>query len=1171
MDIGKSQYLVDVFAVLVGKQVLSILRDIGVLIVAVLTLAMPWRGLAMIVLLLENPTRFAKRGALRGLCTVDNVKRLMPRLHQRLREYKDSAEKTGQWGPESDKKLSTMTDTITQQFKFIVKLGAKDERGANLGSITDSFWKEYSSCLDVLMEMYQMTRRRVGQPVALSAASGAVSANVNTLGVVNVNRAGNEKRTKKKKHLKMHDMELARQHSAEMALEAIPSPLGIQPDLTFVEPQTAPGPVTEIAPTRLPAGGAEYKLTSKFTVENNVLSHYEAFNLNRVAAAEESMNAAVKQIEDLRNELQDDLKKDSFGPLGLFRRSRGETEKIIFAMLLEGLSDIVALLMLVVVVGTLYRIRTLKHGFKHNRSIPGLLGYKMVLMEQVVEIFLDIVALLQSLLIIATVRHSIDYLIHISEVMYPDADFEQARDLTNEYTERVVEDLWRFLDLFTYWKTYKMAMATLVWGAFTPSIVIYAFMDSDRLPKFLKVGVSLVIGLGLYVFPLIIHSNAGSTWTVGAVEGLLGFLLALLMISLVVAGRDSTITSHCGVVTSTTTIAGQSQHSFYIPPPVRRNWPNLLVIVTVLIEFWQLNAYVFRLPTPWPTDMQSSSRQAGQTIFFEGTDVREVMFIASCSVVALWFIISSLPISLERMLHWYSEGKLGENAFWRFLMTLLGNTLYFSVMMNLVMGVSCFKRNAGPEFDGCWEPNILTESDTVLAGLLCLVFYIPTAVVFAVSYRVTAASTTEDKDLHISEMHRMIMNTTKTVLAVTTVYWADASADHWSLLGVILSACLLLFLVTWQYRRLWPESTGLCSSRTLVTWMNASYVATAWTVVAVMVAHGVNDESYTAVIVLFAGWALIATCAALINHRLLAKYRALLVTRQERKAFGARVVAVIDSLEGPGKFYAAWDARGKKIQKRCKRRAAVAASSKSLSGAMLCLEDHLTPSALHVSFLALREVWRDTCEHARTAEEFERVVSLLEYSAAHASAPVSIASGVDGVHQWVGQNVALTLGQSVSVFPPRGSMPLGFMYEDVWITGDPTIATPATQARGPRLECNSMASCLHISYANQSSGALVVDLEYHNPYYTISATGHENDIYITASIFSVNESKSYTMKGQVAAPATQQSFGEGNVQRVRFTSIESTLPQGPCVLSIGGLHRSPYEILDMHLTLEAAP
>jgi hypothetical protein len=135
--------------------------------------------------------------------------------------------------------------------------------------------------------------------------------------------------------------------------------------------------------------------------------------------------------------------------------------------------DLIGLLAAILVVVTLYRVYALLHSVCNRRPVDDV---RMLAVLQVVEIATDVVYLLKALVVCLSIRGLVTLPSDLLSHLCAEPSCAVLRQVIDHHFVNIMSDLMRlFIDLFTLlctWDAIRFALATALFGAFAPMIVL---------------------------------------------------------------------------------------------------------------------------------------------------------------------------------------------------------------------------------------------------------------------------------------------------------------------------------------------------------------------------------------------------------------------------------------------------------------------------------------------------------------------------------------------------------------------------------------------------------------------------------------------------------------------------------------------------------------------------
>jgi len=275
--------------------------------------------------------------------------------------------------------------------------------------------------------------------------------------------------------------------------------------------------------------------------------------------------------------------------------------------------------------------------------------------------------------------------------------------------------------------------------------------------------------------------------------------------------------------------------------------PNALAILQVLLDCAQLTALPFlglhaagQLERYTGVGLLRSSglfyrlRRAADAVLLwqQMTTPALVWFVyASFGLLCVWYLLFSLPIVIDELLHWTSKhGKVADSKLWQALMHPLSTTLHLTVVMQLIKPLGCKYEPGEPStlFADpsvlCYDPYDRTQPLMALCSLLGLAFYLVTVHVL-VSDETLLRRAQEDGglDVRYSELYSTVANSLRASCAICYLLLHEQPVV---LLSVLLCASVLLTIWTMGFRSFFGAPP--CCIRGVVELRTTADAAAAW-------------------------------------------------------------------------------------------------------------------------------------------------------------------------------------------------------------------------------------------------------------------------------------------------------------------------------------------------------
>eukprot|EP00762_Andalucia_godoyi_P001492 ANDGO_00281.mRNA.1 hypothetical protein len=445
-------------------------------------------------------------------------------------------------------------------------------------------------------------------------------------------------------------------------------------------------------------------------------------------------------------------------PLGLLDRSAMQNRLLIFTCIVDIVLDFLCFFTFLFILGSLYRFPLL---LKQLFREPG--GKRNMVFRQGKEIGLDVLMILESLLILGTLYLAIDWFVSMSDTLLLQHSVKDSRMVCHKYVRKIGGDLLRLLNFIFAWSTFKLLIATVVWGIFAPAQAVFeGLKESSSLSGRERFVVSTVVTALLYCFPVVlIYAVIPSDYASSTIFSSLSVFFALLLLPVI-----------CNLLMMPASYYSNS----FSPSRARFNVPNAMAWAALVVEIIQLVSLVWFAYLSVST-VSSSSLTADSVLHnplfraslfdFPTVSFPNVMFWVIFAIVLLFFVLSSAPIVLEDMLRSKAPGDISQNPGWFFWISFLTTTMFEIIVVNLVEMLSC-RQSDGRWFLSrdssfeCWDSG-RHRSQAVLA-MVCLAFYVPTASFLELRLADTAPEI--NLDIQFSTYYVTITNVGKLIVSI---------------------------------------------------------------------------------------------------------------------------------------------------------------------------------------------------------------------------------------------------------------------------------------------------------------------------------------------------------------------------------------------------------------------
>lgn len=505
----------------------------------------------------------------------------------------------------------------------------------------------------------------------------------------------------------------------------------------------------------------------------------------------------------------------------LKHRGIGDIAMIVGKEILEGLIDIGAVLALVFVLCTLYRIPSYYVLIVRQRRSFRHAGTRTLL-----EILIDAVFLVKMLVVIVAVHHLPSAVGAIMSSIYVDRSVAAVRDVIDHYFDDAAEDIGRLLSLCTAWRTYKYVLAIAVWGLLSPLVYVGESLETLGAGKLVRrVGATLLWGMW-FSFPFAVVYGVAQS---GIDAALACFLVSLYAaVALAIASYDTSSSSSQPATGRGTAAAG---------------------VIALSLEAYQLVAYALMADAgdneaPDSTLLARIGLPAHFAIGgFDDGDIWLATFWTVFALFALWFVLASLPTVVEDLLEWQPRGFFARDPAWRAATRLLNSGLFLPIITSMLRVLSCrgspLHLRDYPAVE-CFQG---THETVALLALLALSFYVPTGAF-------SLANSDRQVRTAFTPRFELMVLLAKLVLSTIRIFATDRTAA--------VSLYLVVFLCLEGFAIAAYQSATAANHGQMVLRLCA-FASAAWACVVVLAQGDIGMAA--------AGWAVIAVVGIIAEAR----------------------------------------------------------------------------------------------------------------------------------------------------------------------------------------------------------------------------------------------------------------------------------------------------------------
>ncbi|CUG28832.1 transmembrane protein, putative [Bodo saltans] len=408
--------------------------------------------------------------------------------------------------------------------------------------------------------------------------------------------------------------------------------------------------------------------------------------------------------------------------------------------------DCLAVFCFLLILCTLYRI------VPFFRSIPKLNNLRRACLLQVAEIGIDIFYVYKVLLVLSFVKGAFSLPSDLVFYLLQKPSFDVARQIIDYHLGSVLEDLIYILSLVFAWDTIRFALATAVFGVFSPCVVLEGAFSrwdgtsGENRPDWnpcvafclLMLSSLWVIGVPVFVGYYVAQHNVASA--PGAVFfAIMGFVL-YLGLAVTAAQRDEAVVSIRRHTVRCLSLSLRYAGLFLaqlLDACLSLSLRYAGLFLAQLLDAAQLLALVFQASRPdlYGATIGGGLEQASNYVFatFGATWTSNGVPFGTYLAIILaifYFIVAGAPVVCGDMLHWRKGSLIVQSPAWVAAMTFLGQTCMLTVVRNISLLFSCDESTFRLSFSTpdapaiCWQGGL--KSTTVFCAIL-LTYYVPTA------------------------------------------------------------------------------------------------------------------------------------------------------------------------------------------------------------------------------------------------------------------------------------------------------------------------------------------------------------------------------------------------------------------------------------------------------------
>jgi len=378
------------------------------------------------------------------------------------------------------------------------------------------------------------------------------------------------------------------------------------------------------------------------------------------------------------------------------------------------------------------------------------------------EIPIDILYFVAFLMVILCLKNALQIVMDMLILLPRQPSFENARLIVWYYFRQICADIGEVVLFIATWRTYKLLMATAVWGAFSPAVLILETGVMDEANKCLVVVVALFTCTFIYGCPFL------AVYAVKSVKGIYAFYGMLLFVLIVSAVL-------CAVFRAKKS-PGDSGAIVLVPVQVLSlSWSYVVTsYLWLLMESLHLIALFY--PDSWFLRILFLRFDIGQPF--------PLGFYVAVAFTVMHYILASLPVVLEDMLEWHQKGEVSNWRAWLFASEFVTANVFVFIIYNLCL----------PSAQSLQNSEIFNQP-YLMGSFLLLIFYVPTALL---KDRKRTAASANMLSVHWDELARMTLQIIITAWVGSTAF-TPKDSDR-AIAGIIFGMVGLATLAIYMLR-----------------------------------------------------------------------------------------------------------------------------------------------------------------------------------------------------------------------------------------------------------------------------------------------------------------------------------------------------------------------------------
>lgn len=466
----------------------------------------------------------------------------------------------------------------------------------------------------------------------------------------------------------------------------------------------------------------------------------------------------------------------------------------------------------------------------------------------VVEIGIDFLYLLKFVATLVGIRSVFTMPADIVLLVLQKPSYTVARQVIDHHFMMLIEDLIKVFSLVIAWDTFRVVLATVVFGLFSPGVMLEGALSrwedvsgsgavtiSDR--SLLRAA-SLLIFSSAWMFGLpffIAYFVQGESYN-SAATVYFAVMGGVLWLSVAVAAyyRDHRI------------VAIRRSVVRYLQP----SWHNFFTFLSIAIETVQLLALVASVCDEsvfgqGVGEALSDASRYVYLIFGQEWAANGLPFGVYFSLTSslVFFVASAMPIVIGDMLHWRESDGIIRSPLWIATTQFLGQTCLFTVLRNFALVLSCDAASdrvifspANPNLSvACWRG---AHRGIAVTAMISLVYFIPSSLMRNMKFDETVC---RGLDVVYAQLYRVLSGSASATAVVLTLLVRN---DKDFVLAVVLVSSTWNVFWCIAYGPLFNKSEGgFCSVLSIQTYRLAAHLAVLGCTVFMFIAVHASDPS----------------------------------------------------------------------------------------------------------------------------------------------------------------------------------------------------------------------------------------------------------------------------------------------------------------------------------------